>query len=92
MIEFPNLYYSNIDEPKLKELLQAKNAPKIKWRNKFTSFSGRNIVGKVCRIVYKFFRGLFVCVIFYVAPMSVVLYGHARLYLASQYINDNYSV
>lgn len=86
MIEFPNLYYANMNEPKVKEMLLPKNAPLIKWRNKFTDYSGRNLVGKYFRLVYKGYRGLFCCAIYYVAPMGLVLYGHFRLYLAQAWI------
>ena len=87
MIEFPNIYYASMNEPKVKEILQPQNAPEIKWRNKYTTLSGRNHTGKFLRFVYKFYRGLFCCVIYYIAPMGVVLYGHIRLYLAQDYID-----
>lgn len=91
MIQFPALYYGAItaNECQLNEIMKPENLPPIVWRDKGNSFKERSCPNKFCRLIYKFYRGFFVSAIYYVFPMVLIIEGHASLYFAQNYLDEN---
>jgi hypothetical protein len=71
VMEVKNMYFESLKNSKLKEVMH--HPPKAIHKGKDIDFSTRPLFHKFARVLYKLLRVLFVGVIFYFIPYSVLI-------------------
>ena len=66
----PQMYFGSMDNPKMKEMCNSN--PAIVNRGRDIPFSTRSLPNKIARLIYRFFRLIYVSVIFYFTPFGVL--------------------
>jgi len=72
VMNIPNLYFNSLKQNPLKKVVKPENRPEANIRGEDIKFWERSCFHKVARVIYKFFRAIYVGVIFYFIPFSVM--------------------